>query len=482
MPLADILILSNGPGEVTTWVRPMVRTLHRTIPHARLSLVLAPCAHASGKEAAIARQYLNIDRVQEPQHFFRFLLSGKTEENWDWAPFGVVLFLGGDQFFALRIGRRLGYRVVVYAEWKARWQRGVDAFAVRTEAIAAKAAKRWQAKMYVVGDLMADSIAGAMPSHPPRLPTLACKLPSPLPSPQSPTEPISIQQDTAPEPIDQEAQVTVVPELSPSLPWKWQPQSSPRRHAFQVGLLPGSKPAKLSIGVPLLLAVADRLRESMPNTRFAIPVAPTLEVEQLASYARVSKNWDMAAVYGTSAELEEGSNSMQLATPFGTTVTLWRKFPAYDLLANCDICITTVGANTAELARLGVPMVVLLPTNKLDVMRAWDGVLGLLVNIPLVGWLAVRLVNWFALRTIEFLAWPNIWAQERIVPELRGHLTPQMVADEVREILLDGDRYQTIADRLQEWQEDPGAAEAIAKIIANQLAKAGEPRSETLIG
>ena len=478
MPLADILILSNGPGEVTTWVRPVVKTLRRAVPHARISLVLAPCSHASGKEAAIARKLFKLDRVQEPEHFFRFLLFGETHEQWDWAPFGVVLFLGGDQFFALRIGRKLGYRVVVYAEWEARWLRWVNAFAVRTEEIAAKAPKRWQSKMYVVGDLMADSVADSMLHNSPRLPEIAT---TPVPTPISPTEPISVQATTYPEPIEPEAPVSVIQELSPSLPWGWEPIDRQHRRAFQVGLLPGSKPAKLSLGVPLMLAVADRLRESERAMRFAIPVAPTLDVERLADYARVSENWDMAAVYGTSAELEEGSGSMQLTTPFGTPVTLWREFPAYDLLANCDICITTVGANTAELGRLGVPMVVVLPTNKLDAMRAWDGLLGLLVNIPGLGWLVVRLANWCAIRFIKFFAWPNIWAQERIVPELRGHLTPQMVADEVQHILQDRDRYRTIRDRLQEWQGEPGAAEGIAQIVREQLARAGEPNSETIL-
>jgi lipid-A-disaccharide synthase len=40
-----------------------------------------------------------------------------------------------------------------------------------------------------------------------------------------------------------------------------------------------------------------------------------------------------------------------------------------------SLCLTTVGANTAELGSLAVPMIVLLPTQQLDAMRAWDGLL-----------------------------------------------------------------------------------------------------------
>ena len=465
-PPADILILSNGPGEILTWVRPAVKQLRRHIPQARLSLVLSPCAHASGKEAEIARERLGLDRVQEAENFWPFLLSGTTAENWDWAPFGVVLFLGGDQFFALRLGRMLGYRVVVYSEREARWQRWVDAFAVRTESIAARAARRWQSKMYVVGDLMADGVTTSTLPEPSLLPVTDVNL-------HSQTEPLNAQDMTRPEPLSGGEAATLPVSFAPSLPWMWQPVNSRDRSAFQIGLLPGSKPTKLSLGVPLMLAVADRLREALPAARFAIPVAPTLDLEDIANYARVATNWDMAAVYGTSAVMEEGGNTMQFSTPFGTAITLWREFPSYDLLANCDICLTTVGANTAELGRLGVPMVVILPTNKLDVMRSWDGLLGLIVRLPGIGGLVARFVNWYVLRFVRFLAWPNIWAQRRIVPEMRGHLTPQAIADEVCQLLLDRERYNQMHAHLEEWRAEPGAAKAIAQIVAAQLEDAG---------
>ncbi|WP_017323898.1 hypothetical protein [Synechococcus sp. PCC 7336] len=479
MPLADILILSNGPGEVTTWVRPVVLQLRQEVPHARLSLVLSPCSHASGREAELARKHLRLDRIQSAEHFWRFLLAGKTAEDWDWAPFGTILFLGGDQFFAVWLARRLRYRVVVYAEWEARWRRWVDAFAVRTEAIARTAPRRWQDKFHVVGDLMADGVAGNALSVAPEAIAFPTVRSLELQTDTAPTVPdpgTATAPDLAVTAPDTDLELSLPASIS--LPWKWQPLQAPDRRAFQIGLLPGSKPAKLSLGVPLVLAVADCLRQALPAAQFAIPVAPTLEARDLAAYAEVSKNLDIATIYGTSALLEEGGSTMQLATPFGTVVTLWREFPAYTLLANCDICVTTVGANTAELARLGVPMVVVLPTNKLEAMRAWDGVLGLLVNLPLAGKWVAKFINWVASRVLGHLAWPNIWAKEQVVPELRGRIVPQDVADAVCEVLLDEQRYRAIRQRLQEFRASPGAARAIAVLVRQQLAQAGEPSTE----
>ncbi|HEY9298882.1 MAG TPA: lipid-A-disaccharide synthase, partial [Phormidium sp.] len=98
MQPSDILILSNGPGELATWVRPVVKSLRQLLgsdrSSYRISLILSPCPNASGKEVEIAQSYPEIDRVQAPEHFFSFLLTGKTAQNWDWRKNGVILFLG----------------------------------------------------------------------------------------------------------------------------------------------------------------------------------------------------------------------------------------------------------------------------------------------------------------------------------------------------------------------------------------------------
>jgi lipid-A-disaccharide synthase len=225
------------------------------------------------------------------------------------------------------------------------------------------------------------------------------------------------------------------------------------------------------------LAIADELRQLIPNVSFVIPVAPSQTPKSLASFAQPKTNRDMALVYGTSAVLEQTNVGAQFVTPFGTVVKLWTAFPAYSVLANCDLCITTVGANTAELARLGVPMLVLLPLNKLDAMRAWDGLLGVMVRLPGIGTPLATVINWFASRWVGLLAWPNIWAKREIVPELRGHLKPAHVAQQARDLLVDALKRHHMREQLRQLTGQTGAAHAVAKIVANQLAKA-KPRSQ----
>jgi lipid-A-disaccharide synthase len=416
----DILILSNGPGELATWVRPAVQALRQQLGNAgtqaRISVVLSPCPHATGKEAQIACSYPEVDRVQASEHFFPFLLSGKTAENWDWYETGVVLFLGGDQFFTVVIGKRLKYRTVIYAEWDARWYRWIDKFAAMKPEVFAKIPQKYANKFTVVGDLIAEVA-------------------------RSQEEPGNAYRE-----------------------------SESRTKIELIGLLPGSKAAKLALGVPLCLSIAQSIHRIRPHTRFVIPVAPTLDVQTLAGFADPKQNPCLHLFENASAELHLTERPF-LQTANKLQVELWTETPAYDLLSECSLCLTTVGANTAELGSLAVPMIVLIPTQQLDAMKAWDGLPGLLANLPLVGSVFATAINWliWQLGKGKLYAWPNIWAQEEIVPELIGKLEPDAVAQLAIDYLSHPDKLAQMGDRLRAVRGESGAAKKIAELVCEEI-------------
>jgi lipid A disaccharide synthetase len=114
---------------------------------------------------------------------------------------------------------------------------------------------------------------------------------------------------------------------------------------------------------------------------------------------------------------------------------------------------------------------VAIPTNKLEAMRAWDGIPGLLARLPGLGTWIARLINTIALRWLGYLAWPNIWAGREVVPELRGHLRPIQVAEQMRTLLADPQRRQRMQRELQQLGGRPGAAQAIVQMVVQQLSK-----------
>ncbi len=415
---SDILILTNGPGELATWVRPMVRALRDLLgPGPRLSVVLSPCPHATGAEMGIARGYPEVDRVLPASAFFNFLITGKTPESWDWHPQGVILFLGGDQAFPVLLGKRLGYRTVVYAEQRGRWAAWIDQFAASNDRVGVAA--KYRHKLAVVGDLTGE--VGA---------------PQPLASPG----------------------LEALPKLDAD--------------GELIGLLPGSKSAKLTQGVPLCLAAAGHLHRLRPHDRFVVPLAPSLDPVRLAAYADPSLNPYTQVFPGGAAELVIPTKGLPfLRTVAGAEVVLWPRFPSYNLLKLCRICLTTVGANTAELGVLGIPMVVLLPTQQLDAMRSWDGLPGILARLPGVGSVFARVINGVALQRLGRLAWPNIWAGHEIVPELVGPLDPATVAQVVVDYLSQPERLQVMVKELQRVSPAPGAAAKLATLVAFQLVR-----------
>ena len=414
----DVLILTNGPGEVATWVKPVVQQLRKHEPdhgQMRLSVMLSPCPHASGGEVDSLKSYPEVDRVQGPTDFFRFLLLGKTADDWDWHHQGVVVFLGGDQLYAVWAAKRLGYRTVVYAEWEPRWLNWVDRFGMMQGDTAEKVAAKYRPKLTVVGDLMADVESAARAELP-------------------------FEGDSS----------TVI------------------------GLMPGSKPDKLRPGVPLSLAIAHQLHRQHPDLQFIIPVAPTVTPATLATYADPDQNATVEIMEGPKADLippDDGLSYFQIKD--GPKVWLWTDFPAHGLLKRCTLCVTTVGANTAQLGSLAVPMVVLLPTQQLDVMRTWDGLWGLLCQLPLVGSLLTKVINTVAIYYIQRrqkrFAWPNIWAQKEVVPELLGRITAEEVCDRITAYLDHPEQLQAMSQNLRNLRGPSGAATRFAQLILETL-------------
>lgn len=466
-------MLSNGPGELNTWVRPLV---HALAGRFRISVALSHCPNASGTEAAVAASFPGVSRVLPPSRFLPFLL-GLTwrRRQCGWRRRGVVLFLGGDQFFAACIARRLGYPCVAYAEWQCMWPQWIRYYGVRRAHVRDAAVRRMRGRrrgasppsvIRVVGDLTADSVRRGGGGG--------------------------------------EAGMARGRALRDAV-------CARERSRYLVALMPGSKRAKLAPMLPFLLACAERLAQRMARARagvaFVIPLAAGLTAERLAAHAdRRQSDGVIALVGGASATLVQpnraeradaagaGADSLLVVEgDTGTRVHLHTQSPAYGLLAAADLCLTTVGANTAELASLGTPSLVLLPTQQLDAMRAWDGALGLLCNLPLVGGLIARLVNAIVLwmyrtRRFGYVALPNKWARREVMPERVGRLVPADVADEAAALLLNGERRATMRAELRrargggdggEEEEDDdgddggeGAVGKLANLVLEALADA----------
>ncbi len=413
-----VVIVSNGPGELATWVSPLVNELNKISEslcdedkiNFTLRLVLVPCPNATGKEFLVAKSWNKFELITKSKSFWKLLLKPHSFANWPKK--GIVIFLGGDQFWSILLAKRLGYLNITYAEWISRWPQWTNVIAAMNAKVKELIPKRYKYKCQIIGDLMAD-----------------IKLNSEI--------------------------------------------SLKNKEKHNIALLPGSKKAKLSIGIPFFLEVADHIAEENQNINFIIPIAPTTNKSEYLFFQSernpISKYY--SSKIKTLKNLKDSRFDYEIETSKNTKIYLIKKHPCYEILKECDIAITTVGANTSELAAIALPMLVVLPTQHLNMMNAWDGIIGIIGKISLINRFLTFIIRYFYFKKKKFFAWPNIKAKRMIVPERIGNFSPKKIAREVLFLIKNKDQLKNISDSLQKERGNKGAAKKLASIIANSIKK-----------
>ena len=411
-----VVLISNGPGELTTWVNPVVDEINKINKSLcdedkqdfTLRLVLVPCPNATGKEFLVANSWNKFELITKSKSFWKLLINPHSFANWPKK--GVVIFLGGDQFWSILLAKRLGYLNITYAEWVSRWPKWTNEIAAMNLKVKELIPQRYKYKCKVIGDLMAD-----------------IKLNSEI--------------------------------------------SLRNKEKNYIALLPGSKKAKLSIGIPFFLEVADHIAKENQNINFIIPIAPTTDKSE---YLFFQSNKNPIAKYYSSKiktikNFKDSSFDYVIETSKKTKIYLIKKHPCYEILKECDLAITTVGANTAELAAISLPMLVVLPTQHLNMMNAWDGIFGLVGKISFINRFLTFIIKNFYFKKKKFFAWPNIKAKRMIVPERIGNISTIKIAREVLFLIKNRDQLKSIRDNLNEERGEKGAAKKLASIIINSI-------------
>lgn len=411
---ADVIIISNGPGELSTWVKPVVSQLRAEMPQVRITIALVPCPYASGFEMQTVASWNMGLRVWSPDETVRFLLRGKQPTADALRDFGVVLFMGGDQFFGVMMSQRTGYPVMTYTETTGRWSPWVEKFLASDRAtfLRMRAKRISQSRIALVGNLMVDAVR---PNY----------------------DPNAVRDHL---------------QLSPD--------------AKVIGLLPGSKPFKVKYITPMLLKVAEMLWVEDPAYQFVLHLSPFTPLAQLEE--ALNSEALQRVTGGCGGRIVTIKDQPYIFTPNGAQIRILGPEHHYAGMAIADLALTIPGTNTAELAILGVPMIVLLPLNKPEEIPL-DGLLGQIGNLPLIGKPLKRLAVGLLARRLAFTALPNQRAGRAITPELKGVITPQDVFDLASSMLENDEARRAIRLELFQAMGYPGAAAAITSLVRESL-------------
>jgi hypothetical protein len=416
---AEILIISNGPGELASWVHPVVRQLRFDAPGARITVALVPCPYASGQEADSLHAWPEPVGVWEPGETMRFLLFNKRPRGFRQRERGVVVFLGGDQLFGALLALRTGYKLLAYTDGAARWSRLVHRFLVSDRnAFLSLRNRRYPAtQLRLVGNLMVDAVR------------------------------------TQFDPIQARRALGLRPD------------------ELVLGLLPGSKPFKVRFVTPLFLRVVELLQAQNPRLQVILHRSSFTPREQLVE-AVENCNY-RSATGGTGGRLEREGTLDWIVTPGGARVLVVPPDMHYEGMSVVDLALTVPGTNTAEMAILGVPMVVALPLHKPEEIPL-DGLVGRIGDIPALGPCLKRfMAKRFEMRR-PLVALPNQRAGRMVTPELIGAFKPESLASLVQELLEDPVRRREIKLQLHTIMGAPGAAQSVAQEILEALRQASQ--------
>ena len=203
-----------------------------------------------------------------------------------------------------------------------------------------------------------------------------------------------------------------------------------------------------------------------------IPIAPTTELEDFIFF-QSAKN-PITKYYSSNIKsikkIENSIFNYVLETCKNTKIFILQQNSNHNILSQCKLALTTVGANTAELAALNLPMIVVLPTQHLNAMNAWDGIFGIIGRIKLLNRIQTFIIKRWYLKNNKFFAWPNIKANKQIIPERVGIISPKDISDEAIYLLKEKDLLVEQKLNLLKMRGKRGALKKLSNLILETIA------------
>ena len=211
---------------------------------------------------------------------------------------------------------------------------------------------------------------------------------------------------------------------------KWQLDEKHPAIAF----MPGSRKWEIDFMLPLYEKIGKRLKETVPDLRLMLIVSEFVPVDSFLKYKEHH---------------------------------IFDVFASFDSISAADLVITIPGTNTAQIAAQGVPMIVVFPLDRPEVIPL-EGMIHYISSIPGLKLPIKRFIAWLVNRNTKYFALPNMKADKEIVEEIRGKVEPKIVAEKIKGLLNDKEKLNAISRSLKESMGMPGAADKIARELLNE--------------
>lgn len=368
-----LALTANGPGEFAGWVRPLLTALYARDPALDVRVFCVPDDYASGHEAEYVRGLFPQATVYAPREYLRFALGRGLEG----LPARVdrVQYLGGDLMHTARLHDRLGGLASAYKFSRKKYAghfRRVFAVDRANEA----QLLGWGVpaeRITVVGNLVIDGAFGEAAGA-----------------------------------------------------FGGEAESDAARDG--VIFFPGSRRHEVEEMFPMFARVALQLRRRLPGVPIAFARSPfTTDAELRAALARGGGR----RTYGIPSVLAADGASLEAGGERFAVVKA-----AMRAAHGARLAVSLPGTKVIELAALGVPALVITPSNAPELVVI-NGPFQYIDRIPLIGVRAKRAAVVAVAKRFRFFAQPNIDAGREVDRELRGTQLPSRIAHVAAECFAD---------------------------------------------
>jgi len=380
----DLIIFSNGPGEISTWVRPVVEAVKKRkilCSRYRVILIVHPCQFSAGTEHLVAAGFGGIQHIIKPREYMKMLITGFGKKRYMFSRRGVIFSLGGDLLHPVLFRKRIRGTHDLYAYTNnpsfGKFYRKIF---VRSEYVKEKFLKQGipEQKIKVTGDLVYSSIRYVEGKN----------------------------------------------EVRKKLGLK-------KGEIFCV-FLPGSRDFEVIYMLPVFLKVIEDILTMVSDLKVSIIKSPYVSMEIFKKALNLGGKIKEAESSGGKL-VQEPSHKITIVTDSGVEVrVLEQGLERWG--AGIDFAVTLPGTNTIQLAYRKIPALVVAALNKPELIPI-EGPAGLLKWVPLIGKPLLKSAVMHYLKRFPFASLPNIYQGKEIYPELFGIVKTRDITEKLSQIL-----------------------------------------------
>lgn len=403
--MLDIILTTNSPGEVSAWVRPVVKKINELNIETKIFVFTPPCVFSSGSEGDVLSDLKGVTATYNSREYLKYILLNKSPKNFNPKGRGFVLSLGGDLMHAVFLGKKLNYPIYSYTENGFGFKNSINKFYLSDHNLYNKLSKSniEESKLLVVGNLMFDSVE---------------------------------------------------PELSRVETKRF---LNKKDNELLINILPGSRPKEFNFVLPLFINSIIKITQQIDNLKFILSKSPFIDSK------RFKEILDDERIKG---EIDYIVDENKLIINDNIEIKIIEN-NLHSVMRESDFALTIPGTNNLELAVLNTPMLVVVPLNDPDIIPL-QGLVGLIGEIPILGKALKRKVIPKKLENMRYTSLVNKIAQREIVPELIGVIEIDDLVTKIKN-LIKNDKINKIRSQLETMEINKGASDMIVNDILKDL-------------